>query len=182
MGEVREDPTDRELAERAQGGGPGAREAFATLVRRHYAAVIRFVRRICPRPDEAEDLTQEAFLRAWAQIGRFRAGTNFPAWVVTIARFLVLARRKDIQRRPAPAPLHAVEDPPAAPLPEPLERLRRAVETLPPHLREIVALRFFDGLDYRAIAERTRDSEVALRSRLHDALEKLKSVLRHAPR
>lgn len=179
---MHEGPSDRELAERAQGGGAGAREAFAQLVRRHHAAVLRFVRRICHRPDDAEDVVQEAFLRAWAQIGRFRAGTNFPAWVVTIARFLVLARRKEAARRPAPAPLQAVEDPPAPPLPEPMERLRQAVEALPARLREIVAFRFFDGLDYRAISELTGDSEVALRSRLHDALEKLKSALRHAPR
>lgn len=175
-------PTDPELVERAQSGGAGAREAFAALVRRHYTEVTRFVRRICPRPDEVEDIVQEAFLRAWAQLGRFRAGTNFAAWVVTIARFLVLARRKEISRRSSPAPLHAVKDPPAPPLPEPMERLRQAVDALPAPLRQIVALRFFDGLDYRSISELTGDSEVALRSRLHDALEKLKSALRHAPR
>ena len=42
-------------------------------------------------------------------------------------------------------------------------------------------MRYFDNLDYRSIAEVTGDSEVALRSRLHDALEKLKSILKSEP-
>ena len=51
-------------------------------------------------------------------------------------------------------------------------------EKLSPSHREVIAMRFFDDLDYRAIAQITGDSEVALRSRLHDALEKLKSTIK----
>jgi RNA polymerase sigma-70 factor (ECF subfamily) len=172
--------SDRDLAERAQ-RGPDAREAFAALVRRHYPAVSRFAGRHSRSPEDADEIAQETFLRAWQQIGRFRPETNFLAWVLTIARFLGMARRKDAQRHPPPAALEAAPLPAARPLPEPLERLRQAVDALPPHQREVVAMRFFDGLDYRSIAEITGESEVTLRSRLHDAIEKLKSVLKHAP-
>src|SRR6187549_2389034 len=143
------------------------RDAFAELVRLHQPGVSRFVARYLRSRDDGDEVVQETFLRAWQQIGRFQPGTNFAAWVMTIARFLCMARLKDAQRHPAPASL-----------PESLERLRIACDKLPLAQREVIALRFFDDLDYRSIAEITGDSEVALRSRLHDALEKLKATVK----
>lgn len=154
------------------------RESFAELMRRHQPVVSRFVARTLRSREDGDEVVQETFLRAWAQIGRFRPDSNFAAWVLTIARFLCLARIKDAQRHPAPAAFDARNEPPAPPLPENLEALRRACDRLPPAQREIVALRFFENFDYRTIAEVTGDSEVALRSRLHDALERLKGLLK----
>jgi RNA polymerase sigma-70 factor (ECF subfamily) len=167
---------DADLAARAQ-HGTDAREAFAELVRRYHPAVARFAARMAPAREDADEIAQETFLRAWHQIARFRPGTNFIAWLLTIARFLAMARRKELQRHPPPAPLEAVSHPAAPPLPESLERLRQAVDGLPLHQREVLAMRFFDGLDYRSIAEIVGESEVTLRSRLHDALERLKKSL-----
>ena len=154
------------------------RDSFAELVTRHQPGVSRFVARYLRSREDADEVVQEAFLRAWQQIGRFQPGSNFGAWVLTISRFLCMARLKDAQRHPTPATLDPQQEPPAAPLPEKLERLRAACEKLPLPQREVIALRFFDDLDYRTIAEITGDSEVALRSRLHDALEKLKVILK----
>ena len=154
------------------------RESFAELVRRHQPGVSRFVARYLRSKEDGDEVVQETFLRAWAQIGKFRAGSNFAAWVLTIARFLCMARLKDAKRHPPPASLAGPLEPPAPPLPENLENLRKACDRLPPAMREIVAMRFFDDLDYRSISQITGDSEVALRSRLHDALEKLKSSLK----
>src|SRR5262245_36986313 len=154
------------------------RDAFAELVRVHQPGVSRFVARYLRSRDDGDEIVQETFLRAWQQIGRFQPDTNFGAWVMTIARFLCMARIKDAQRHPTPASLGPQHEPPAAPLPDNLERLRRACEKLPLAQREVIAMRFFDDLDYRTIAEITGDSEVALRSRLHDALEKLKTVMK----
>lgn len=154
------------------------RDSFAELVRRHQPALSRFVARYLRSRDDGDEVVQETFLRAWQQIGRFQPDTNFGAWVMTIARFLCMARIKDVQRHPAPATLGPQHEPAAAPIPEALERLRVACEKLPIHHREVLAMRFFDDLDYRTIAQITGDSEVALRSRLHDALEKLKSTIK----
>jgi RNA polymerase sigma-70 factor (ECF subfamily) len=150
------------------------RDAFAKLVEHHQPAVSRFVARYLRSKDDQDDVVQDSFLRAWHQIARFQKGTNFGAWVMTIARFLCMARLKDRQRHPDPAPLDSHLEPAAPAGPDDLESLKRAVDRLPLPQREVVAMRFFDGLDYRAIAEITGDSEVTLRSRLHDALEKLK--------
>jgi RNA polymerase sigma-70 factor (ECF subfamily) len=165
---------DADLAEQARRGD---RDAFAELVRVHQPALSRFAARSVARRDEADEIVQETFLRAWQQMARFRPGTNFRAWIFTIARFLAMARRKDQQRHPPPAALDPRLEPEADPLPENLERLKREVAALPAHQREVVAMRFFDGLDYRSIAEVTGESEVTLRSRMHDALERLRGVM-----
>lgn len=153
------------------------REAFSELVRRHQPGVSRFVSRYLRSRDDNDEVVQETFLRAWAQIARFRPDTNFVAWILTIARFLCMARLKTAQRHPPPASLGPQHEPPAPPMAEHLERLRLACDRLPLAHREVIAMRYFDDLDYRTISEITGDSEVALRSRLHDALEKLKSVM-----
>lgn len=154
------------------------RDSFAELVRRHQPGVSRFVARYLRSREDGDEVVQETFLRAWAQIAKFRPDSNFGAWVLTIARFLCMARLKDAKRHPPPAPLEGPQEPSAPPLPENLENLRKACDRLPPAQREVVAMRFFDNLDYRSISQITGDSEVALRSRLHDALEKLKESLK----
>lgn len=155
---------------------------FAKLVSRHQPELSRFVGRYLRSREDGDEVVQETFLRAWAQIHRFRPGSNFGAWLMTIARFLCLARIKELQRHRPPSPLHEGIATAAAPaLPEHLDHLRSAHHALPLAQREVIALRFFDGLDYRSIAEITGDTEVALRSRLHDALERLRGTLGENP-
>lgn len=177
-------PADGELCRRARRGGEDGRDAFALLVERHQPMLSRFAARYLRDPAEAEDVVQETFLRAWRQIARFRPGTNFPAWILTIARFLCMARLQDARRHPPPAALGEGADPPAPPEGPPreaLDRVREAYASLPPHQREILSLRLFDGLSYREIARLTGESEVTLRSRLHDALVRLQSLRGETP-
>src|SRR5688572_738019 len=131
------------------------RDSFAELVARHQPGVSRFVARYLRSREDNDEVVQETFLRAWQQIGRFQPDTNFAAWVMTIARFLCMARLKDTQRHPAPASLAPHHEPPAPALPDNLERLRRACEKLPLAQREVLAMRFFDDFDYRTISRIT---------------------------
>src|SRR5215207_5885961 len=88
------------LVERARGGG-GDRAAFEELVRRHadrlYAVVVQFV----AGGAEAEEVTQEAFLRAWRSIGRFEGRSRFFTWLYRIG--INEAKRRAERRSPAPA-------------------------------------------------------------------------------
>ena len=171
--------SDDDLCERCL-QGPAGRDAFEALVQRHHGAALRFATWHLGDAQAAHDIAQETFLRAYAQIRRYEPGTNFRAWLLTIARFLCLAERKRSKRRPSPLPLDSVAEPAAAhpegPDAESLLRLREAYAKLPLPQREVVALRIFDGLKYREISRITGEKEATLRSRLHDALEKLRRI------
>jgi RNA polymerase sigma-70 factor (ECF subfamily) len=168
--------SEQVLVERSQGGD---REAFEELVRRHadrlYAVVLRFV----ADGEEAQDVTQEAFLRAWRSIGRFRGRSQFFTWLYRIG---INEAKRRAGRRP-PAELFASLD--SDPVPEApdwseapqlrLEQsglrdvLERAVRELPPRYRATVVLRDVEGLSTREAAEVMELSEAAFKSRLHRA-------------
>lgn len=168
--------TDEILVERSQRGD---REAFEELVRRHaerlYAVVVRFV----ADGEEAEEVTQEAFLRAWRSIGRFRGQSQFFTWLYRIG--INEAKRRASRRPPAGFFSSSDEDPMSetpdwseAPQPR-LEQsdlrgaLERAIRQLPMRYRAAVILRDVEGLSTREAAEVLDLSEAALKSRLHRA-------------
>lgn len=168
--------SDEVLVERSQGGD---REAFEELVRRHaerlYAVVVRFV----ADGDEAQEVTQEAFLRAWRSIGRFRGQSQFFTWLYRIG---INEAKRRAGRRP-PAGLVSSSDEEAMPeAPDwseaPQRRLEqadlrqaleRAVRQLPMRYRAAVILRDVEGLSTREAAEVMDLSEAAFKSRLHRA-------------
>jgi RNA polymerase sigma-70 factor (ECF subfamily) len=85
--------SDQTLAERAQGG---SMQCFVELVGRFEARIYNFLLRRVGHPVDAEDLTQETFLRAWQAIGRYRSKATLSTWLFTIAGRLAIdhARRR----------------------------------------------------------------------------------------
>jgi RNA polymerase sigma-70 factor, ECF subfamily len=164
------------LVERAQAGD---RPAFEELVRRHadrlYAVVLRFV----ADADEAEEVTQEAFLRAWRSIGRFQGRSQFFTWLYRIG--INEAKRRG-ERKPSAGRVASLDDDPLedAPdwseAPEPRAEqgdLRRVLEevvrALPIDYRAPLILRDIEGLSTREAAEVMDLGEAAFKSRLHRA-------------
>src|SRR5215211_1762457 len=100
------------LVDRAQSGD---REAFDELVRRHadrlYAVILRFL----ADPADAEEVTQETFLRAWRGIGGFRGGSQFFTWLYRIG--LNEAKRLAIRQPPA-GKVRSLEDEPVPEAPD----------------------------------------------------------------
>lgn len=167
---------ERALIERAQAGD---RSAFEALVRRHaerlYAVLLRFL----GDSREAEDVTQEAFLRAWRGIGGFRGRSQFYTWLYRIG--LNEAKRHAVRPQP-PAGLSRLDDDPAAQVAdwseaperraaegELLEALGGAVRALDPEYRAPLILRDVEGLSTAAAAEVMGLGEAAFKSRLHRA-------------
>lgn len=97
--DVRQDD-DRELARQAH---LGCRASFDVLVQRHRARLLHAVRRRLPRLDEAEDVTQEALLRAWAKRDAFDPERAFWPWLLTLAMRLAVDHARRRGRRPAVA-------------------------------------------------------------------------------
>lgn len=163
------------LVERARRGD---RASFEELARRHadrlYAVVLRFV----ADGDEAEEVTQEAFLRAWRGIGEFEGRSRFFTWLYRIG---INEAKRRAARRP-PATVVSLDDQPIPEAPDWSEApetrfaqadLRRvledAIRSLPIEYRMPIVLRDVEGLTTREAAQVMELGEAAFKSRLHRA-------------
>jgi RNA polymerase sigma-70 factor (ECF subfamily) len=148
-------------------------------VRRHadrlYAVVLRFV----ADPGEAEEVTQEAFLRAWRSIERFQGRSQFFTWLCRIG---INEAKRRAERRPPEGAVHSLEERPIDDAPDWSEApefrseqadlraaLERAVRALPLEYRAPLVLRDVEGLSTSAAAEVMEIGEAAFKSRLHRA-------------
>ncbi len=159
----------------------GDAEAFGQIVTRHQPAVYRVVRGILGDPAESEDVAQEVFLKAYANLARFRGESSIFTWLYRIAVNEALRARK----RRHLQPLEAAEDA-EAPCPETapdeeaptLATLRRLMAMLPDDHRVIITLRDLEGLSYQEIAE-TLDLPIGtVESRIFRARRELRALWR----
>jgi RNA polymerase sigma-70 factor, ECF subfamily len=168
--------SDSKLVSRAQAG---QREAFEELVRRHADHLYSVVRHLCGSVEEAEDVTQESFLRAWRGINAFRGSSLFFTWLYRIGINEAKRRR---EHQPPPAIVVGFDggaeiDPPdvrASPDERASEaELRRALEqavrALPLKYRAPLILRDIEGLSNSEAASVLELGEAAFKSRLHRA-------------
>jgi RNA polymerase sigma-70 factor (ECF subfamily) len=171
---------DAELIGAWRGGDEGA---AAELVRRHTPALARFMAAWGARGDDLDDVVQEAFIRAFRGMDRFREEASFRTWLFTIGANV--ARDVGRQSRRRPILSLADHDVPAAggnpeehaEAEEALHRLEHAVEQLPPMQRKVFLLRAQQGLDYEEIAAGLKTSVGAARVHYHHAVKRLKKEL-----
>jgi RNA polymerase sigma-70 factor (ECF subfamily) len=162
----------------------GDRLAFAQLVERYWDRLYRWLYRLTRDQHTAEDLVQESFLKAFAGLKKFQAGTNFRAWLFCIAHnnYANQCRASAHRRQPLP---EDVPDSQYGPLEEAisaelLQDLGRAIQRLPTEFRAALLLRVEEGLSFRQIAEVLDLTEETARWRVFKARQKLLSLL--APR
>jgi RNA polymerase sigma-70 factor (ECF subfamily) len=170
-------PGEERLIRAAQRGD---RNAFAALVEHYWDRLFRWLYHLSHDRHAAEDLAQETFLRAFAAVGRFRAGTNFGAWLFRIAHNARANQCRAARRRePLPAELPGREADPAdeALSREALQGLARAVGKVPPELRGAFLLRVEEGLSFREIAGVLGLTEETARWRVFKARQRLLSLL-----
>jgi RNA polymerase sigma-70 factor (ECF subfamily) len=134
----------------------GSRRGIAALVEEHYQSLYRYAYRLSGTPADAEDLTQEAFYKAQAQLGSLRDPDRAKPWLFSILRNAYLHRARS-DRAHKQVSLDAVGDlpddpPPDVPEVEP-EELQRALNELPEGFRTPVILFYFEDMSYRDIAE-----------------------------
>ena len=176
------DPSDGDLVLRTR---QGRLEAYGELVRRHQTSVFNVCYRLMAERAEAEDMAQEAFVRAYQRLATFDTSRPFGPWIRRVAANLCLNRFQ--RRTPAQVSLEdetdQVEaDPSAAPeqarvQQEQAERLRAAILDLPPHDRAVIELRHFHDLSYQSIA-RTLDMSLSdVKSHLFRARRRLAARL-----
>lgn len=157
-----EDP-DAPLVKRAQRGD---RRAFAELVGRHHTRLYTLAARTLGSENDADDAVQEALLRAWLALPRFRAGSLFSTWLYRIT--LNAAHDQRTKRRPEPAEAAAEAPDPRDPF---VERelagdLQQALLGLDEDFRLAVVLYDMLGLSYDEIAELTGVAGGTVKSRI----------------
>jgi RNA polymerase sigma factor (sigma-70 family) len=150
------------------------REAFGELVRRHQGSVRGLLRK-ATRGDEAlaEDLTQEAFLRAFAALATYRGGAQFASWVCRIALNLLISVAR--QKRPE-APMVAVADSPADAIIF-LHDLEGAVAQLRSEERTAFLLTARDELTHEEAAKRLAWPLGTLKTHVNRGKQKLRALL-----
>ena len=182
--------TDKELVRRAQNG---ERSAFDLLFLRYRHKVNHLVARYLPAPEEVEDVAQEAFIKAYRALPRFRGESAFYTWLYRIAvntaknHLASRARRLQGLELDAEEPdvgeaaqvLKDDEDPEGALRRDQLQTaIERAIAALPEDLRSALTLREFDGLSYIEIAEIMDCPVGTVRSRIFRARESVDRRIR----
>ena len=173
---------DAELVARTTRGEPGA---FEQLVDRHRPVVVRVAARIVGS-GEAEDVSQDAFLRAFHRLDRFRGEAPFRAWLLTITHNTALStagRRAKLARSDSADDKgsdQVTERGPAEQLElrERLARLDTKLKGLSPEHRIVLVLRDVEGLTYEEIARITGTPLGSVKARLHRARNELIELLR----
>jgi len=148
----------------------GAPEAFRELLARYRRSALTLAYQMLGNAEDAEDVAQEAFVRVFQAIPRFRQEAAFPTWLYRIVTNLCLGRRR--KQRPLVA-LETLREPtgPDSPSQQVAEGLlaRQVLTALPPHLRAVLLLREQEGLSYRDIAGALGVPVGTVRSRLSKA-------------
>lgn len=161
----------------------GAHEAFEELVRRTSADTFTLARRLVSDDDDASDVVQETYLRAFRSLGSFRGDAQFTTWLYRITANCAsthLGRRRrhrhdELDEEVELADTKPEHDPAVAADAALLrQRLEAAVAELPPRLRAVVVLRDVYDLSHGEIAEQLGISESAAKVRLHRARRRLR--------
>jgi RNA polymerase sigma-70 factor (ECF subfamily) len=175
----RDDSLDSTLIQRWK---TGDERAATALVERHATALARYVGSLGER-DGAEEVVQDTFVRAFSSLESFRGDSSLRTWLFTIARRLVVDRRRAFRRR---REVGSLEDVDAATeytaldgliASEAQKKVWGAVGKLSPTQREVFLLRVNEGLSYKEIAEVAGTTEGAARVHYHNALRTVKENL-----
>lgn len=164
---------------------------FEQLVTAYEKNVYNLALRMAGDPDDAADITQETFIKAYRALGSFRGDSKFSSWIYRIASNMCLDFLRSRSRR-AQVPLSfenedaegEIELPDMSQNPEKvlmkklsMEAVRRGMEKLPPKQRQILVLRELCGLSYAELAQTLSVEEGTVKSRIFRARKRLCAIL-----
>lgn len=156
----------------------GNQAAWETIVRQHWRKVFNVAYKFVGKHDEAEDLTQDIFLKIFKALHSFDRRANFQTWIISIARNLCIDHYRSVrkERETIAREVDMADLSPASSDASPLkqleqsdlrELLRRALDQLPETLKTAVVLRDLHELSYQEIAERLGLPEGTVKSRIN---------------
>jgi RNA polymerase sigma-70 factor, ECF subfamily len=175
-----------DLSSLVQAAREGDRAAFDEIVRRTYVDTYTLAVRLTASEEDARDVVQEAYLRAWKGIRKFRGDAQFSTWMYRITANTA-ATVTSKRRRQRTVHIDDVADPVETEIAmhpelatentELMDQLAAALEELPPRLRSLVILKDVYGLSHEEIAEELGISVTAAKVRLHRGRKKMRDLL-----
>ena len=173
-------PTESELVQRAIKGDA---QAFGELYQQNLKRIYRYTFYKVGSATEAEDLTEQTFLKAWEAMGRYREqGVPFSAWLFRLAHNLVIDYHRT--RHEAASLDDAMETEDKQPGPDEIARarldvgtLQDAITKLTPEQQQVIILRFVQGLSHGDVAAIMGKNEGAIRGLQHRALAALHELV-----
>lgn len=163
----------------------GDGEAFACLVESYQASVYNLAYRMLGNAEDAEDVAQETFLRAYSRLRSYDPARKFSSWLLAIAAHHCIDRLRrrrwtiSLEDTPFGRWFSSGRDPEREmERKEEREEIHRLLERLPPHYRLVVILYYWNDLSCRQIGEVMGLGEGAVKSRLHRARRMLAQTLR----
>jgi RNA polymerase sigma-70 factor (ECF subfamily) len=174
---------DKELIEKYL---KGDEKALEILISKYLKPIYNFIFSYVQNQQDAEDLTQETFLKMWRNLKKFKKEKNFENWLFTIAKntcfdflrkkrknLILNAENLEIVADLAPSLLEKLEKESL------LEKLKKEIENLPFKMKEVINLHYNFGLNFREISEILGEPMNTVKSRHKRAISKLKrSILR----
>ena len=160
----------------------GDEDAFRVLVDRHSRGVYRLAYRMTGKPEDAEDVVQETFIRAFRSVDRFRGQCQFRTWLMTIGGNVLKDFGRKRSRRQVMPLDDAVRDVGGDPhehaeATEAEALIAEGLKKLPRMQREVFLLRAQQGLEYEEIAAALATSPGAARVHYHHAVRRLKEII-----
>ena len=159
----------------------GDRQAFERLYRRHLGRVYALSLRMCGNAGEAEEMTQESFVRCWRNLGSFKGQSAFGSWLHRLTVNTILSNwRAQGRYRDRVGSVEDVDDlrhPEARTTPGEAVDLEKAVASLPDGARTVFVLHDVEGWKHREIAEITGLAVGTSKTQLHRARHLLKQAL-----
>lgn len=176
-------PSDEELLERLRNPDT-ASNAFNQLVRQYQEQLYRVIRRLVLVDEVAQDLLQEAFVKAWRNIDRFRSDAKLSTWLYRIATNEALSylrkqkRTKFLQLEDAESFLSQKLDQAMPTDGDAIEqKLQQAILRLPERQRLVFQLRYYDEMPYEEMGELLGLTAGALKASYHHAVKKIEAFV-----
>ena len=172
--------TDEELVRCVRAGD---RDAFAILVERYAQPLTMMILRMVKDQEDARDISQHVFLKAYERLPVFRNSSSFKTWLYKVAVNAVIDHLRKPKTAFSSGALDGLVEPSQSPAQllereQELHRIREAVQGLPERQRMTLQLRMYEGMDYGQIAQILGGRESSARGNLYEAVKALRQKLR----
>jgi len=173
---------DGQIKRLCRSANKGDKDAACQLLKIYYADIFAYLRRLCGSKDDAEDLTQQTFLKVWSSLGTFKSRSKFSTWLHRIAYNTYIDwRRRNSRNRQSqrnqwwqectdtnPSPFANVAERQLA------QRLYEAVDLLDEGKRQVVHLHYYQGLSLRETAKALGIATSSVKHRLREVFKILR--------